>query len=66
MHCEYRVGAAETLRIMPTDDDIAAIYGELDPQDELAGVIPKWGDAIMWGELRMTDYSHQTFRHDWD
>ena len=48
MHCEYRVGAAETLRIMPTDDDIAAIYGELDPQDELAGVIPKWGDAVMW------------------
>lgn len=66
MHCEYRVGAAETLRIMPTDDDIAAIYGELDPQDELAGVIPKWGDAVMWSELHMIDYSHQAFRHDWD
>ena len=66
MHCEYRVGAVETLKIMPPDDDIAAIYRSLDAQGELAGAIPEWGDAIMWGELHMTDYSHQTFRHDWD
>ena len=66
MHCEYRVGAAETLRIMPTDDDIAEIYNGLNKQDELAGVIPKWGDAVMWSELHMIDYSHQAFRHDWD
>ena len=66
IHCEYRVDAAETLKIMPTDDDIAAIYGRLSSKDELAGAIPKWGDAVMWSELCMVDYSCQAFRHDWD
>lgn len=66
MHCEHRAGAAETLRVMPTDGDIAEVYNGLSAQDELAGVIPKWGDAVMWSELHMVDYTHQAFRHDWD
>lgn len=66
MHTECRLGAADILKVMPTDDDIAAIYRRLDRRNELSGIIPKWGDAVMWSELHMIDYSHDAFRHDWD
>ena len=51
---------------MPTDGDIAEIYSGLGGRDELVGVIPRWADAVMWSDPHMIDYSHQTFRHDWD
>ena len=66
MHTECHLGAADILKVMPTDEDIDLIYKSLRAQDELSGIIPKWGDAIMWSELHMVDYSHQSFRHDWD
>lgn len=66
MHTECPLGAADILRVMPTDDDIEGIYRGLGRSGELCGVIPEWGDAIMWSELHMIDYSHQAFRHDWD
>lgn len=65
-HSERPLPAAEILRVMPTDDDIAEIYDGLSAQGRLAGIIPRWGDAVMWSELHMVDYSHQSFRHDWD
>ena len=66
MHTECPLRAAEILKAMPTDDEIEEIYRNLGKQDELGGSIPQWGDAIMWSELHMIDYSHQAFRHDWD
>lgn len=66
MHTECRLGAADILRTMPTDDDIDEIYGSLRKKDEPAGIIPQWGDAVMWSDLHMIDYSHDSFRHDWD
>ena len=66
MHTECHLGAADILKVMPTDEDIDGIYRSLTKQDELCGIIPQWGDAVMWSELHMVDYSHQAFRHDWD
>ena len=66
LHTECDLGAADILKVMPTDDDIDEVYRGLSKQEELSGIIPKWGDAIMWSELHMIDYSHQAFRHDWD
>ena len=66
MNCDYRLSPAQTLKVMPTDDEITEIYNQLTRTEELAGSIPQWGDAIMWSELHMIDYSHQSFRHDWD
>ena len=66
MNCDYRLSPAQTLKVMPTDDEITEIRNQLTRTEELAGSIPRWGDAIMWNELHMIDYSHQSFRHDRD
>ena len=66
MNCDYRLSVAETLKAMPTDDEITEIYKGLERAEGLSGSIPRWGDAIMWSELHMIDYSHRAFRHDWD
>lgn len=66
LHTECHLSAADILKVMPTDDEIDEIYQGLNKQEELAGIIPKWGDAVMWSELHVIDYSHQSFRHDWD
>ena len=66
MNCDYRLSLEQTLKMMPTDDEITEIYNQLTGAEELAGSIPRWGDAIMWSELHMIDYSHQSFRHDRD
>ena len=66
MHTECHLGAADILKTMPTDADIDAIYRRLSQSERLSEGIPQWGDAVMWSELHMIDYSHQAFRHDWD
>lgn len=66
MHTEAPLKPAELLKVMPTDNEIEEIYQSIKPYEKLYSDIPKWGDVIMWSELHHIDYSHQSFRHDWD
>lgn len=62
MHTECHLSSADILKVMPTDDDIDAIYKELTYPESNRETIPQWGDAIVWGELHTQD----PWRHDWD
>lgn len=62
MHSPSPLPAAEILRVMPTDESIAAIYGRLSERERLEGTIPRWGDAIVWSEL----HHSEPYRMDWD
>jgi len=62
MHTECPLPAAEILRVMPTDDDIDDIYRSMTERGQRFDAIPRWGDAIVWGELHRND----PWRHDWD
>lgn len=66
LHTECPLGPASILKVMPTDDDIDAIYNKLTAREKPSSNIPKWGDAIMWSELHHIDKNHDAFRHDWD
>lgn len=63
---ECPLDPADILKVMPTDDDIDAIYNKLTKSEKLSSDIPKWGDAVMWSELHHIDPLHEAFRHDWD
>ena len=62
MHSPDPLPAAEILRVMPTDRSIAEVYGRMDERGRLEGTIPKWGDAIVWTELHVSE----PYRMDWD
>ena len=62
MHSPDPLPAAEILRAMPADRSIAEVYGRMGEQERLEGTIPRWGDAIVWSELR----SSEPYRMDWD
>lgn len=66
LNTECPLDPASILSVMPTDDDIDAIYNKLTTREKLSSDIPKWGDAVMWSELHHIDPSHEAFRHDWD
>lgn len=66
LHTECPLGPAGILKVMPTDDDIDAIYNNLARQEKLSSDIPKWGDAVVWSELHHIDRNFDAFRHDWD
>lgn len=66
LNTECPFDPASILSVMPTDDDIDAIYNKLTTREKLSSDIPKWGDAVMWSELHHIDPSHEAFRHDWD
>jgi len=55
MHTEDPLTSAEILKVMPTDDDIDALYQKYvyDPQDY--GGPQMWGDGLVWAELRNVD-----------
>ena len=62
MHSEKPLPAAEILRTMPTDEDIADLYRRIvyEPQKRDGPV--EWGDGLVWAELH-----HSTpWRIDWD
>lgn len=54
VHSPEPLPAAELIRVMPTDKSIADIYNRLTPQKKTDGMIPTWGDAVVWGELHRT------------
>lgn len=51
MHSPEPLSASEILRVMPTDKSIAEIYKKMTNQEKLSGLIPDWGDAVVWSEL---------------
>lgn len=51
MHSPEPLSASEILKVMPTDKSIAEIYQKMTNQEKLSGLIPEWGDAIVWSEL---------------
>lgn len=62
MRTENPLPAAEMLRVMPTDDDIEAIYQERLQQPGRYDGPNEWGDGLVWSELH-----HSTpWRMDWD
>ena len=54
MHSEDPLPAAEILKVMPTDDDIAEVYRRLvyEPQERDGPL--EWGDGLVWAELHHT------------
>ena len=66
MHTECPLGYAEILKVMPTDDDIDAIYRRMTMPEQRFDTIPRWGDAVVWSELHNVDPWHDSWRHDWD
>lgn len=62
MHTEFPLPPAEILKIMPTDQDIEAIYQELSDSQRVGDSIPQWGDSIVWGDL----HHSAPYRMDWD
>ena len=62
VHSPDPLPAAELLRTMPTDDDVAAAYLAMGSQERMAGTIPGWGDALMWERL----HPDETGRNPWD
>lgn len=62
MHSESPLPAAEILRIMPTDDDIAELYRQAAYNPQKQEGPAQWGDGLVWAELH-----HSTpWRMDWD
>lgn len=57
MHSPEPLSATELLKIMPTDKSIATIYEKMLDAGKHDLSIPRWGDAVVWGELHTTaDY----------
>lgn len=62
MHTECPASEAKIIKMMPTDEDIEAIYQELAIDEKRFDSIPQWGDALVWSEFHHSD----PWRHDWD
>lgn len=62
MHSPEPLSASEILKIMPTDESIAAIYERINAKNKPDASIPRWGDAVVWNELHMSS----DFRSNWD
>ncbi len=62
MHTECPLPAAEILRVMPTDDDIAREMRAIGYEDRAKAGPRKWGDGLVWEELHRSN----PWRRDWD
>lgn len=62
VHIEHPLSAAEVIKAMPTDDDIANSVGLMTEQNLRTASIPQWGDALVWSEFHRSD----PWRRDWD
>jgi hypothetical protein len=61
-HTENPLGAAETLKTMPTDADIVELYNRVAYEPQQKDGPQQWGDGLVWSELRHT----QPWRLEWD
>lgn len=55
MHTEKPLSHKEILETMPTDTSISHIYNTMNSQQQLEGMIPSWGDSIVWSDLHKSD-----------
>ena len=62
MHSECPLPAAEILRVMPTDDDIAELYQREIYEPQKVEGPAEWGDGMVWAELHRST----GWRMDWD
>ena len=62
MHAECPLPAAEILRVMPTDDDIAREMRAIGYEDRAKAGPRKWGDGLVWEELHRS----VPWRREWD
>ena len=63
MHSPKPLSATEIPKVMPTDTSISKIYKNMNEKKQLEGVLPTWGDTIVWGDLHNYDKS---FSNNWD
>ena len=61
-HSECPLPAAEILRTMPTDDDIAELYRRIAYEPQKRDAPAEWGDGLVWSELHRS----AEWRVDWD
>jgi hypothetical protein len=62
LHTECPLEPSGLLRVMPTDEAIEGYYRNLSEQQQLQDAIPRWGDAVVWGEF----HNSMPYRTDWD
>ena len=62
MHSPEPLPSNEILNSMPTDKSITDIYKRMSRQERLSGMIPDWGDSIVWSDLHMSS----DFPNYWD
>ncbi len=62
MHSPEPLSLSEIIKVMPTDQSIAAIYQRMNEKQQLEKSLSIWGDAIVWSDLHNSD---RTFG-DWD
>jgi hypothetical protein len=52
MHTECPLGAADILKTMPTDADIAELFNQVAYEPQKRDGPKEWGDGLVWSELR--------------
>ena len=62
MHTECPMSAAEILRAMPTDEDIAREMRDMSYETRASLGPQRWGDGLVWEELHRST----PWRRDWD
>ena len=62
MHTERPLTAAEILRAMPTDEDVAREMRAISYEDRASLGPQRWGDGLVWEELHRSS----PWRRDWD
>lgn len=63
MHSPKPLSASEILKVMPTDKSISTLYNTMNQVNRLEGIIPAWGDAVVWSDLHNYDTN---YFHEWD
>ena len=51
MHSPNPLSESEILKVMPTEQSIAALYSKMTYREKLEDAINSWGDAISWEEF---------------
>lgn len=55
MHSPEPLSLSEIIKVMPTDQSIAAIYQRMNEKKRLEKNLSIWGDAIVWSDLHKVD-----------
>lgn len=55
MHSPESLPLSEIIKVMPTDQSIAAIYQRMNEKHQLEKNLSIWGDAIVWSDLHNVD-----------